>query len=334
MKVLVLRREDASGTGLLAEETCLALTRRGIDAELLDAGPWLPKSLDPRAEPEISERLRAAAFGFDLVHAFGYRCAWACAEAFRPRTFRRTVPTPWVYTATQMPRTSHPSLTARLDRARCGLCVSRAVLWALEEGLVRNLRQLAPGIDCAGHPPLGPAAAERPTAAAFLADHPTSGVEALLEALPPLWSRVPDARVLIAGPQAHADRVTEAIHALGRGEDAEWLGWVERPEELMAEAHLVVVLRRAAGTSFMALRAMTAGRALLVRREGGLPELVQDLESGFVFENDGDLANMMGAALQTPLRLDAMGRAARVRAETEFEISDRVDSLLAAYRGD
>ena len=139
MRVLILRRQEFGGiatyTNLLAD----ALHDEDIEAIVDDAEDWIPNKTGWRVDREVAKVLKAAARGFDIVHAFGYRTAWACSAAFY-------VSGPWIYTAYDMPRTTHVELIKRLNTGRIGLCSSHAVRNKLADASALNLEVIPPGI--------------------------------------------------------------------------------------------------------------------------------------------------------------------------------------------
>jgi glycosyltransferase involved in cell wall biosynthesis len=81
------------------------------------------------------------------------------------------------------------------------------------------------------------------------------------------------------------------------------------------------------------LEAMAAGRAVIASRIGGLPEVVEDGETGFlVTPGDVDeLHDRLAALLNDPGRADRMGRAAREVALQRFTWRACAARCLAAY---
>ncbi len=156
------------------------------------------------------------------------------------------------------------------------------------------------------------------------------GLDVLLDALPAIWERVPGARLVIAGD---GDRPEHPLLADPRV-DARF-GHV--PEAavagLFAEATCAVLPYRQASQSGVGSRAKSYGRATVVTRLGGLPELVSD-GSGVVVEPE-DPAALAGALvdlLTDPDRAAAMGRRGAEALETGASW-DRVARLtLDAYR--
>ena len=82
-----------------------------------------------------------------------------------------------------------------------------------------------------------------------------------------------------------------------------------------------------------ALEAMAAGRPVIARRVGALPETVVHGETGFLIDDDRpeSVAEALGTILEDPGRGAAMGRAGRVRAEECFSAERSVDTVERVY---
>lgn len=83
------------------------------------------------------------------------------------------------------------------------------------------------------------------------------------------------------------------------------------------------------------LESFALGKPVIGARIGGIPELVRDGETGWLFDS-GDseqLARYMRTALETPdAAIERMGRLARADVETRFARDRYVDAMRALYR--
>jgi glycosyltransferase involved in cell wall biosynthesis len=83
------------------------------------------------------------------------------------------------------------------------------------------------------------------------------------------------------------------------------------------------------------LEAYAAGKPVLGARIGGIPELIEEDRTGWLFEagNADDLAMQLARVAAAPeTLLGAMGREARARVERDFSRQRYVDAILALYR--
>lgn len=112
------------------------------------------------------------------------------------------------------------------------------------------------------------------------------------------------------------------------------LGWCneQRVRDELAWADCVVVPSRWEGFGLVALEAMRAGRAVIASDVGGLPEVVQHAETGWLVPPN-DAAALRNALLApSPDDLIAAGAAGRRRFLRHFTISRTAASLSAVYR--
>ncbi len=112
-------------------------------------------------------------------------------------------------------------------------------------------------------------------------------------------------------------------------------GYVERPEQALAELDIVVNLSRFQ-ESFgrTVLETMAAGRPVVAYRWGALGELVVDGETGYLVPYGEPYAAAKQVALlaAAPAQCRRFGQAAQRRAETYFSPAELVAALAKAYR--
>lgn len=327
MRVLALRRQKFGAARTLLDALVEPLLTEGIDLVIDDADEWIPDKTGFGTDREVSKLVKKAAQGFDLVHAWGYRTAWACSEAFYLRF-------PWLYTAYDMPKTTHSDLIDRLNASHRGVCSSHAVKSALDEADTLNLEVLVPGV-----PLRDPAVAQmdRQDArarigvrddvqlvvglGAFTADH---ALEALVDAFDKVRAELPGTRLLLSGAGPNPPPIhQEAIDV--RGPQASvW--------PLICAADLVVVPSRRAGFSLVAAESMMAGIPVLFRKAGGLCDMAEDGINGFFFSEDDGLGAAVVEALTTDMTRDSVARAGQLRAQARFGFDRYARETAHLYR--
>lgn len=301
------------------ETLAVDLPSFGVDVHIEEADGWIPNETGKKVDRQVSERLRAVASDFDWVHAFGYRAAWACAEAFGKKEC-------WFYSAYDMPKTTHPELAERLDQAQCGFASSEAVRRILRDALVDEVRVVTPGVAAAASAESRDAARERlelppesPVLGALGRWVPERGFSALIESMERVWGRLPDAHLVLAGEGPLAEELQELASKQPRASQISILPWRADASNLLDAFDLIVVPSTRQGFSMVAAEAMLLGQTVLLRRTGGLPEMIDERVSGFLFDSDADLGDTAAGLLQSPMTLGVVGNAARVRAEDRFD---------------
>lgn len=148
---------------------------------------------------------------------------------------------------------------------------------------------------------------------------PEKGIDLLV----PL-AKTPGLRVVVAGdgPLRH-QLANSGLECIGPRDDAPLL---------MAAADIVVVPSRSEGLGLTAIEAAAAGRPVVATRTGGLPEVVEDGQTGLLVEpgNPNDIVDAVQTLLANVQLRAEMGRTAQSRAQTRFsrqtmwEATDRV----------
>jgi len=320
-----LRRRHFGSAKTLLDALALALNEEGVEAVVDDAEGWIPDQTGFGTDKDVTKAVKRAAQGFDVVHAWGYRAAWACSEAFYVRS-------PWLYTAYDMPKTVHSDLVDRLNAAHRGVCSSPSVKAELDRADALNLETIVPGVPT----PDGPLP-DREASRAKLGVREDAllvlalgrfdrdkGYPELVEAFRAVRRDSPETRLLVSGagpfpPPLHQDGV-------------EVRGPLSDVWEAYAAADLVVVPDRKCGFSLVAAEAMWAGVPVLLRNEAGLRDMAESGANAFYFDDDQDLAEQIKAALDMAMTRETVARSGRIRAESRFKFGRFVRDMAHVYK--
>jgi glycosyltransferase involved in cell wall biosynthesis len=143
------------------------------------------------------------------------------------------------------------------------------------------------------------------------------GVEVLLEALAQLAGEGQEARLLVAGDGEHRQALEIVVQKLGLDSRVEFLGRLSRGQvrEALVGAAALVVPSLYEGMPLVILEAMEASVPVVASAVSGIPEVVQDGETGWLVppESPGDLARALGQVLQKPEQARERGAAGRRR---------------------
>lgn len=326
MRVLVLRRQKFGSAKTLLNALPQALDAEGIEV-VVDDADWIPDVTGFSSDKETSKLVKRAAQGFDLVHAWGYRAAWACSEAFYVRF-------PWIYTAYDMPKTRHSELVDRLNATHRGVCSSHAVKTALDDVDTLNLEVVAPGV-ADTESPLATMSREDARAKIgirddaflivgmgnFVAD---KGFDALVEAFPSVLERVPNARFYLSGSGPEPPPIHQ--------EGMEVRGPLSSVWPALCAADLVVVPSRRAGFSLLGAEAMWAGVPVLYRRTGGLVDMIDEGINGYFFDEDEDLAAKIIEVYESDLTRESVARSGLLRAQARYKFERYAREMAHIYR--
>jgi glycosyltransferase involved in cell wall biosynthesis len=322
-----------------------------FEAKAREAGIEPLAGLDLRARgwpvPIVRDLLRLRALiareRVDVVHAHHSHDHWLARLATLSRG--RRVP---------VVRTFHNTRAVNAGRAAWWLYRGTAAVFAVSRGIEARCREVGlradrivwtPGIaDTARFVPDGDGRAvreefglgEAPVIVTVSRLAANRGHETLLEGFKQLLVRQPSARLLVVGKgerQAHLERV---VDDLGLQRAAIFTGYRDRDlPAVLAAADCFVLMGAGSDESCRAaLEAMAAGRPVVARRVGALPETVVDGETGLLLDDDrpDGVAEALGRVLANPAAARAMGAAGRRRAEEVFSAGRTVAIVEGVYR--
>lgn len=309
-----------------------ALTGSGIRKQLYPLAPIVAASASRAA------RKLLAGGSFDVLHAH-----WLVPNGPIARAAAGSTPLVLSLHGSDVAVVERSSLLGRLARRsfeRSGAVTAPStdlLMRAKALGAHEPLELVPYGVDSAA---FEPAPAQRSTARARLGVGiddvlvigvgrllPVKGFDVLLDAFATAATRDERLRLVLVGDGPERSELTRRVASLGIDRSATLLGDVSHDEipRYFAAADIVAVpsVRRDGyidGLPNVALEAMAAGKPLIASRVGGLPQLVEDGDTGIVVD-EGDPEELASAieilALRPELRR-RMGNKARVHVVESF----------------
>ncbi|MGY1812847.1 glycosyltransferase family 4 protein [Blastococcus sp. SYSU D00820] len=157
------------------------------------------------------------------------------------------------------------------------------------------------------------------------------GVDVLVKAWPEVRRRVPDARLLLAGPVPVGadDLLADAVALPG----VQYVGVLDVPQAqaLMRSSWLLVLPSRAEALPRSLLEAMACGRPVVATAVGDVGTLV-DASVGRLAElREDEIANAMATLLNDGDLSYELGSAARRRVEVDYSLGAHLVQLRAIY---
>ena len=164
------------------------------------------------------------------------------------------------------------------------------------------------------------------------------GLFLLLDEFSRLTGRPWEMRLAGDAQEADGRRLVEELKANYAGKpwwpNIHWLGWVERPFDFLASLDLLIC----PSSEFdpfptVLLEAGQAGVAVLGSRVGGVPEIVEDGVTGWLFEPAAwaEAARKLQSLSHSPTEVAEAGRRAKKRVEREFAMKRMVADYLKVY---
>jgi glycosyltransferase involved in cell wall biosynthesis len=165
---------------------------------------------------------------------------------------------------------------------------------------------------------------------------PNRGHELLLAGFRLLLRRMPEARLLLVGKGEMRARLETLVHELGLGERAIFTGYRDRdlPAVVGAADCFALMAAGSDDSCRAALEAMAAGRPVVARRVGALPETVEHGVTGWLIDDERPdaVAQALGRVLADRDEARAMGLAGRRRVERDFSPQRAVAIVEDVYR--
>jgi glycosyltransferase involved in cell wall biosynthesis len=165
---------------------------------------------------------------------------------------------------------------------------------------------------------------------------PEKGVSDFLRAAVMVAARRPDVHFALVGEGPCGQEYAALANRLGIRERVTWTGSVEDPiaDGVYAAADVICLLSRwQEACPFVIAEAMAHRRPVVATSVGGLPELVDDGETGYLVVpgDSAAAADRIESLVVDPHLRRRMGHAARLAAETRFDLRRNVTELLGLY---
>jgi glycosyltransferase involved in cell wall biosynthesis len=143
-----------------------------------------------------------------------------------------------------------------------------------------------------------------------------------------------DAVLCMVGDGPDRPQLEQRAHELGIVRDTLFLGYQEDVAQFYAAFDALVLPSSNEGTPVSAIEALAAGRPVVATRVGGVPDVVEEGEDGFLVEPGAteELAERLGQLAADPELRDRMGRAGRERVLPRYAVGRLVDDVDRLYR--
>jgi len=141
-------------------------------------------------------------------------------------------------------------------------------------------------------------------------------------------------KVAIAGRGVEEERLLKLIHELDLSNHVSLLGLRNDVPDLLAAADLVVMPSLSEGLPMAVLEAMFAGKPLIGTNVGGIPELIQNRQSGLLVEpkDSAGLAGAIAEILLGPEQAKIYGKAARQSVTSRYSSSAMIRAYESLYQ--
>jgi glycosyltransferase involved in cell wall biosynthesis len=139
-------------------------------------------------------------------------------------------------------------------------------------------------------------------------------------------------RIVVAGEGPLGGRLHRLANRLGVADRIEWAGWMDLAD-FFRQVHVLIQCSRVENQPMSVLEAMAWMRPVIATRAGGLPELVDDGQTGWLVPKGGvrALARAMKDCLVAPENAGLAGQCARERLERDYAFDQMIDDHIGLY---
>ncbi|NLN19584.1 MAG: glycosyltransferase family 4 protein [Firmicutes bacterium] len=161
----------------------------------------------------------------------------------------------------------------------------------------------------------------------------SKGIADLIEAAY-LLRELPSLRFFVVGSGPDLSEFTARTAALGLTERLIFLGYRDDVPDLLQAADLFVLPSHSEGTPLSILEAMAARCAVVATNVGGIPEIVEDGQTGCLVpaRRPAELARAIARLALDPDRRIKMGEAGHRRVETRFTQDQMLTKITSLYQ--
>ena len=163
---------------------------------------------------------------------------------------------------------------------------------------------------------------------------PMKAVDVLVAAFALIRERLPETHLVIAGDGPLRHDVEGQIAALGIGDAVHLLGLREDVPNVLRSLDVVVMPSDSEGSPIALIEAMTAGRAIVATRVGGMPSILDEGRCGVLVpaRRPRALADAVTALLEDAPRREEMGALAQRRALADYALESVARRWEGLYR--
>jgi glycosyltransferase involved in cell wall biosynthesis len=216
---------------------------------------------------------------------------------------------PWVW----------PILRKRHNRATLNLCTSDAMVDLLNQHGIERLGLWPGGVDTLRFQPSHPSVEMRNRLTDGHSESPLFlfvgrlSAEKGIERLKPILQANPSARLALVGDGPHRKHLEHHFAGL----PVHIAGFLHGEElaQAYASSDIFIMPSRTETLGLVVLEAMSSGLPVVAARAGGIPELIQDGVSGFLFDDEAEAVARIEQILLSPKLRQSIGQAARAHAE-------------------
>jgi glycosyltransferase involved in cell wall biosynthesis len=159
------------------------------------------------------------------------------------------------------------------------------------------------------------------------------GIDVLIKAMPGILNKLPTVNLLIIGQGPEEDNLRKITKELSLTSHVYFKNTINQTQELLPAFDVFVMPSLMEGLGLSVMEAQACGIPVVASRVGGLLDLIDDQQSGYLVEsnNPSALADRIIEALEHPDKSKAMAQKARLNIEQHFAVKGMLEKTLNVY---
>ena len=164
---------------------------------------------------------------------------------------------------------------------------------------------------------------------------PEKGITTLIDAAKKIHETYPECLFILAGKGPYLSDYKALVRKEGLEKHMLFIGYVNEREKatLLKRCDMLVVPSNYEPFGIVAIEGMAAGKPVIAARTGGLSSIINDGETGFLFEpeNVSNLSEKISTLIEDPTLCEKLGEKASYEVKQKYNWEDVRDQTEAVY---
>ena len=164
-------------------------------------------------------------------------------------------------------------------------------------------------------------------------DNPIKGLDILLKAFSIVREKFPELQLIIVGVDEQTSALPSQANALGLSDCIHWAGIRDAGWQILNAADIYLQPSRSEGLPLSIMEAISLGLPVVASRVGGVPEIVVDGKTGYLFKSEdiSEFAAAISKMLSCPHKAELMGKEGFRKFQQQFRGELSVKKLVENY---
>lgn len=163
--------------------------------------------------------------------------------------------------------------------------------------------------------------------------HANKNLDSLIRAFSLVTKNYPDARLVIIGEGEERAKLEKLISELNLENKIKLAGYQENASRSLLSFDIAVLPSKKEGLPYFILEAGLAGLAVVASNVGGIPEIIENSQTGLLWPLNGpqSLADLLSSLIADSKKRAVLGQNLKTRVEKLFTVDAMVEKTLDLY---